>query len=149
MRKRKLKLPVTAILFLTLAACCVALSGLTDIGGQGFIRVFSIAVSVAMWICLIAGYVLLILYYKKQDPPEHKRGIGLISFFTNRYGTVCDFALIITVIALIVCVIVGVKTVLIYSILFGLIFLFINLHAVFDGRYVNAQLSKRRREGNE
>ncbi len=146
---RKLRLPVAAIIFLTLSALCIALSGMTDMGAEGLPKALSVAVSVVLWISLIAGYVLLIVYYKRQERPAGSRGIGLFSFFTNRYGTVCDFALIITVVALIVCAIVGVKTVLIYSILFGLIFLFINLHAVFDGRYVNAQMSRKRREGNE
>lgn len=108
---------------------------------------------IMLWFGMITGYLLLIIFYLKQknsNKKEKLKGkIGIISFFSNKYGFFADVVLILSVILIIIFAILQAESMVLFSVLFGLVFISAHCHCIFNGRVFNTIIHKDRREGNE
>lgn len=138
-----------AILFLLMTTLSIVLIPvyMTDNADQP--TVFMYIGSVVFWFGIIAGYISLFLFYRRNRKIGAKGRIGLISFFRNRYAAIVDLVLLLAIIAVVVLAVLNTGTVVIFSLLFGIIFLFFNLHCICNGRVFHTLISKKRSGRNE
>lgn len=133
-----------SIIFLSISALSIALIPLYSMMGDEKSVSISYVGTALLWIGIIGGYITLFLFYRQYKQLNAKGSIGAITFFRNRYASVVDLILILAVALVVVLALLKTGTVGIFSLLFGIVFLLLNLHCIFNGRVYHTLLSKKR-----
>ena len=116
------------------------LTTFADYKSEGVVKVIALSITAVFWLSLLLGYIFMITFYVKSEKP--KGLVGVISFFTNKYGFVADCLLIASVVLTVALVLLNVYSNLIYSLLVSVIFFAFNLHAVLNGKVFRAKFLK-------
>lgn len=141
---KKCEVPKLSLVMLTITSIVIACTSFANYNEDGFNKVFSLFLTVTLWVSLLLGYISMFLFYKNKRICNFKGRVGIISFFSNRYAAIADACLILTVILLIVFIVINLKNSLIYSLIFGALFFTLNLHCVFNGKTFNSSIIKGR-----
>ena len=142
--KNPFRLLIISIVFLSISALSIALIPLYSILGDENGTPVSYVGTALLWIGIIGGYITLFLFYRQHKQLDAKGRIGAITFFRNKYASIIDLILILAIVLIVVLALLKTGTVAIFSLLFGIVFLFINLHCIFNGRVYHTLLSKKR-----
>lgn len=142
--KISFRLLAISIVFLSISALSIVLIPLYSMMGDEKGAPISYVGTVLLWIGIIGGYISLFLFYRQYKQLDVKGRIGVITFFRNRYASIVDLMLILAVVLIVVLALLNTGTVWIFSLLFGIVFLLVNLHCILNGRVYHTLLSKKR-----
>lgn len=142
--KISFRLLAISIVFLSISALSIVLIPLYSMMGDEKGAPISYVGTVLLWIGIIGGYVSLFLFYRQYKQLDVKGRIGAITFFKNIYASIVDLLLILAVVLIVVLALLNTGTVWIFSLLFGIVFLLVNLHCILNGRVYHTLLSKKR-----
>lgn len=141
--KNSFRLLIVSIVFLSISAISIALIPLYNLLGNDKTNPISYIGTALLWIGIIGGYVALFMFFRKHRGLRAKGRIGVITFFRNRYASIADVIFIISLVLIVVLALLRTGSVVIYSLLFGIVFLLFNFHCIFNGRVYHTLLKKR------
>ena len=141
--KNPFRLLIVSIIFLSISAISIALIPLYNLLGNAKTNPISYIGTALLWIGIIGGYVALFMFIRKHRGLRTKGRIGVITFFRNRYASIADVVLVIALVLIVVLALLRTGSMVIYSLLFGIVFLFFNLHCIFNGRVFHTLIKKR------
>ena len=147
--KNSKKILMASFFMLCLCALSLFLVIFTDYQAEGFVKVISMVISLLFWISLLAGYILMILFYQKNPDKKLKGKIGIISFFTNKFAVITDLVMFASIIFMIVLSLLNVYFNVIYALLFSILFISLNFHCVFNGKVFNKMIIEKGGNKNE
>lgn len=143
--KNSCKLLYAAIAFLLLSTAAIMLLPVYQIGADSQGAPLMPFGTIAFWVGAVGGCLLLILFYRKQKELHAKGSIGIITFFRNPLAALADIVLILSVLITAVLAVFNLGSMIVFSILFGLVFLSANLHCIFNGRVYHTLRKKEER----
>lgn len=152
--KKDIVLMKTVIVLLFISSFSLILSLFGDYNGNVLNVVMAYAVGVLFWGGLIAGYVLLLIinsHRKKTlvSKTDNSAGrVGIISFFTNKIAIICDCAIPVLLILMIIFIFFPLNNQVITVIIYSLLVFSLHMHCVFNGlnfKYIKSVKKKESR----
>lgn len=150
------QLMMLSIIMLAISSFSLLLISVSDYAGNAFNVFMAVLTGILFWLFLILGYVLLavVSHHRKAYEHEHrtakrsnnKKKPGAFCFFSNKYATIADIAMVILFIVLIVIMIIPSKTETLKLIVVPTFIFSVHMHGILNGvnlKYIN-QLSQKR-----